>query len=274
MSHTPTPEPTGETTTAGTNEFVSASSSAPHQDQQPVAPEPRRRFKIHVDLQGVSYLRDTTTGDRYEISDDEGDFNSPPPEARGTDTDVSPSSPSSITEPSPQITGEEILAALVADLQRGPLSIEQAKRFNSIRGTLSLTRESLLTTSGLVAGQRYEIGHLSESVHVLRDEVSHRLDALNEAVVGASRKLERTLEDNLRILWATGATDLQLAELSASIRSSIHQPTSAFSTPPARSGPLAPQTDMAELQLSIDRAIPPRHDNEPDGSFERRAEPR
>ncbi|KAF8209583.1 hypothetical protein K438DRAFT_1960590 [Mycena galopus ATCC 62051] len=242
MSDTPTPDATGETATAGTNQFVSASSSTPHQEQQPDAPEPRRRFKIHVDFQGVSYLRDTTTGDRYEISDDEVDFNSPVPEAQGTDTDASPSSPSSITEPSPQITGEEILAA-----------------------------ESLLTTSGLVAGQRYEIGHLAGSVHALRDEVSHRLDALSEAVVGASHKLKRALEDNLRILCATGTTDLQLAELSASIRSNVCQPATMASIPPTHSGLLAPTTDMAELQPAIDRAIPPKRDNKSSEAFKHRA---
>ncbi|KAF8180274.1 hypothetical protein K438DRAFT_1976790 [Mycena galopus ATCC 62051] len=269
MSNTPTPEPTGETTTAGTTQFVSAGSSVPTQEQQPTAPEPRRRFKMHVDVHGVSYLRDTTTGNRFELSEDEMELNSPLPEGQGAATDTTPSSPSALTDTPPQITGEKILAALVADLQKGPLTMDLAKRFNSIRGMLSLTRESLLTTSGLVARQWYEIGHLSGSLHTLGDEVSNRMDALSEAVVGASHKLERVLENNLRILRATGATNLQLAELSASIRSSSRQPTIPISRPPAHLGPLATPTDMAEVQPSIDRALPPRCDNESNEVFER-----
>ncbi|KAF8169981.1 hypothetical protein K438DRAFT_2061433 [Mycena galopus ATCC 62051] len=131
---------------------------------------------MHVDLQGVSYLRDTTTGERYELSEDEMELNSPIPE-----------------EPRMQ----------------------------------------------------YEIGHLSGSLHMLRDEVSNRMDALSESAVGASHKLESALENNLRILRATGATDVRdvrLAELAASIRSSARQPP----------------TDMEEQQPSIDRALPPQ----------------
>ncbi|KAF8192705.1 hypothetical protein K438DRAFT_1969837 [Mycena galopus ATCC 62051] len=271
MSNNPNPEQTGETPTAGTTQFASATSNASQQEQLPAAPEPRRRFKLHVDIHGVSYLRDTTTGDRYELSEDEMELNSPLPDRLGAATDATPSSPSSLTEPPPNITGEEILAVLVADLQNGPLTVEQARRFNSIRGMLSLTRESLLTTTGLVAGQRYKIGHLSGSLHMLRDEVSNRMDALSEAMVGASHKLESALENNLRILRAMGATDMRLAELSASIRGSARQPVMPTAISPVQTGPLAPPTDMEEQQPSIDRALPPQRANESNDAFERRA---
>ncbi|KAF8143295.1 hypothetical protein K438DRAFT_1994009 [Mycena galopus ATCC 62051] len=132
MSNNPTPEPTGEMATAGTTQFASANSNVPQQEREQATPEPRRRFKMHVDLQGVSYLRDTTTGERYELSEDEMELNSPVPEEPRMASDATPSSPSSLTDPLPRITGEEILAALVADLQNGPLTVEQSRRFNSI----------------------------------------------------------------------------------------------------------------------------------------------
>ncbi|KAF8133129.1 hypothetical protein K438DRAFT_1998232 [Mycena galopus ATCC 62051] len=106
---------------------------------------------------------------------------------------------------------------------------------------------------------------------MLRDEVSNRMDALSESVVGTSHKLESALENNLRILRATGATDVRLAELAASIRSSARQPVHPTTLPPDHAGPLAQPTDMEEQQPSIDRALPPQCINEPNEDFERHA---
>ncbi|KAF8143281.1 hypothetical protein K438DRAFT_1783871 [Mycena galopus ATCC 62051] len=248
MSNNPTPEP------AGMTQYVSATSNATQQEQSPATPEPPRHFKIHVDIHGVSYLCDTTTGDRFKLSEDELDPGSPPINELGAASEATPSSPSSLTDPPPRLTGEEILAALVADLQNGPLTIEQSRCFNSIHGMLSLTRESLLTTTGMVA-----------------DEVTNCMDTLSEAVVAASHKLESALEDNLRILCATGATDVQLAELSTSIRSSARQPVLPVTLHPVRAGPLAQPTDMVEQQPHIERALPPQRAKEPHDAFERRA---
>ncbi|KAF8174806.1 hypothetical protein K438DRAFT_1979998 [Mycena galopus ATCC 62051] len=263
MSNTPTPEQMGESTTTGTTQYASANSAASEQGQQP-SPEPCQCFKIHADVHGISYLHDTTTGNRYELSEDEMELNDPLPEAQGTASDVFPSSPSLLTEPPPNIMGEEILAVLVADLQNGPLTVEQSWQFDSIRGMLSLMREYLLTTAGMVAGQRYETGHLFGSLHMLRDEI----DALSEAVVGASHKPESALENNLRILRVTGTTDVRLAELAASICSSAHQPVMLAPLHPAQAGPLAQLTDMEEQQPSIDRALPPQRAHKPSEAFE------
>jgi hypothetical protein len=111
------------------------------------------------------------------------------------------------------IPSEDLLAALVTDLWSDQLS-----RFSAIHGILSMSRQSLLTMTGLVAGQRDNICDIADSVCALRDEAMIRIDELSTAVVDATHKLKTTLENNLRILRATGATEEQLSALVGAVR--------------------------------------------------------
>ncbi|KAF7371684.1 hypothetical protein MVEN_00024600 [Mycena venus] len=285
--------PSGDTptaaTTANTSQFASAASQQ-GSTARAASPQslqnnrPPRRLKLTIDENKVAYLVDPTTGERYDVSDDENVLSGTPPRpilssARSPDLDVgslnggTPSSESDVTQSirgETTIPSEGILAALVDDLSAAPLTDAQLRRFQTLRGVLSRSRESLFTTTGLVAGQRDQYRGLAQSLRGLRDEVATRLEELGGEISDATHRLENTLENNLRILRATGTTDQQLTHLAEAVRRRRAQPINLATRLPTMSDPLANPVDLGELRETIDRALPPPQDSESAEEFYRR----
>ncbi|KAJ7870417.1 hypothetical protein B0H13DRAFT_2350373 [Mycena leptocephala] len=155
------------------------------------------RLKVRQDPDmGIAFLIDRETGDQYDVSDDESVLTTATCQQSPDGRRSRPSAGDTAFIPS-----EDLLAALVTDLRTDQLTDEQLSRFSALRGILSMT----------------------DSVRSLRDEVATRIDELSTAVVGATHKLETTLENNLRILRATGATEEQLSALDAQPMSILKQ---------------------------------------------------
>ncbi|KAK7023746.1 hypothetical protein R3P38DRAFT_2779224 [Favolaschia claudopus] len=277
----PRPDPT----TAGSSQFATASLEPQTDDQargpthsgatSPVGP----RLRVTMDANGVPYLVDPLTGTRYEVSDDEAVPDtlhpaSPPQpgpggEAEGTGGPT-PSSPSSLTREDSEaasLTPEMLLASLIADLSTVPLSEPQLSRFSTLRGIMSLSRDSLLTTTGLVAGQRDHVRGLARSLRQLRNDVAERFVELSEEITTANQRMEVTLSNNLRVLRATGATDTQLAQLVVAVHAGREQPLERVNLNATLHEPPPRLVELEELRPAVDRALPPRRNDESHEDF-------
>ncbi|KAJ7017134.1 hypothetical protein C8F04DRAFT_1279926 [Mycena alexandri] len=288
---------------AGTAPFLSATSQpGPLGNEEGPAPSAspgpmpkRQRVKVKLDADGIPYLLDPTTGTRYDVSDDEDVSLSTPPHASGskhaqgtgpthipsrgasgtegtlTDaSDITPSTPAEIQNgPLRGIPGEDLLQSLVADIGPGNgLTQRQKEKFSLLQGMMSMTRRSLLTSTGLVLGQRVAVVELADQVRELRDELADRIDALREGVATASDRIEAAIEDNVRVLRATGATEAQLASLVSALEQGKAHPLSPLAPMDA---PLrTPEMPLDDLQGPIDQALPPRQRHESAEAFQRR----
>ncbi|KAJ7177670.1 hypothetical protein C8R46DRAFT_1212417 [Mycena filopes] len=299
MATTPTPEvndPAAPSSTTGTT-FLSANSqpgAATSGHATSASPTPvRPRVKVHMDADGTHYLLDPSSGTRYNVSDDEdvplttsrnapggsGRQQAPPtiPGASSTAGDT-PSDASEITQsdlvdgPLRGIMGEDLLASLVEDILPvgDTMTGRQVGKFSALTGMLSMTRRSLLTTTGLVAGQRGNYRELAENVREFRDEVAERIEQLSDGIAEASTRLESTLEDNVRILRATGVTEAQLAQVVDALRQGKDDPFAAIAMPPLGAPLLATAADLGELRGPVNQALSPRQRNETADDFQRR----
>ncbi|KAF8143388.1 hypothetical protein K438DRAFT_1783793 [Mycena galopus ATCC 62051] len=225
--------------------------------------------------QSIAYLADPVTGQRFEVEDDENISESAArpwaPQARGNSTDVegTPSTTSSLGDDLP-LSGEALVSALATDLSSVPLTPHQLDKLSNFRNMFSMSREALLSTTGLVAGQRSEIVGLAGRVTTLRDEVSLRIDELSDAVVGASFRLESTLENNLRVLRATGATEVELKALAETVRQHHAQPIAPARMPLEVMGGLASPTNLGNAASAINTAMPPMQPHESIDDFHHR----
>ncbi|KAJ7062408.1 hypothetical protein B0H15DRAFT_958830 [Mycena belliarum] len=242
----------------------------------PRSPIRTARVKVRRDENGVHYLVDPKTGTRYDVSDDESiPLDGPPqasghPSKSGTPTAGTVSDTSDIADTvEAGFTSEGLLAALVTDLRTEALTDPQIARFNTLRGILSMTRTSLLSTTGLVAGQRANFLDVSEALREFRDEAAERFDPLNDEIGQATNRLESTLDNNIRVLRAIGATESQLASVAEAVQKGRDDPRR-----PAILLPLINRSDAAhialgDLQASVDHALPPQGAQESHKEFTR-----
>ncbi|KAJ7730543.1 hypothetical protein B0H16DRAFT_1469516 [Mycena metata] len=114
-------------------------------------------------------------------------------------SDVTPSSPAEIQNGLLRgIPGEDLLASLVSDI--GPaegLTKRQKEKFSLLQGMMSMTRRTLLTSTGVALGQRVNVVELGDQVRNLRDEFADRINALREGITAASDRIEGALENNV-----------------------------------------------------------------------------
>ncbi|KAK6967105.1 hypothetical protein R3P38DRAFT_3215999 [Favolaschia claudopus] len=228
---------------------------------------------------GLPVLVDPLTGTRYEVSDDEAvpDIQAPSPTRPAVPTvdtegtgGPTPSSPSSLTREDADnapLTPEVLLASLIADVSTSPLSEPQLSRFSTLRGIMSLSRDPLLTTTGLVAGQRDHVRGLARSLRQLRNDVAERFVELSEEITTANQRMEVTLSNNLRVLRATGATDAQLAHLVIAVQAGRDQPLERVNLDAQLHEPPAQAVQLEELRPAVDRALPPRREGESHEDF-------
>ncbi|KAJ7602008.1 hypothetical protein DFH06DRAFT_1153210 [Mycena polygramma] len=270
------------TSTTGTSQFASAASQPGDENGGGLHENPRPvpRVKVHIDAAGVPYMLDPATGQHYDVSDDEtvlphirGPTSSQQgsPRPSGTTLNSTPSEESDVTTSTdPPLTSESLLAALITDVRTAELTDDQLRRFNTIRAMLSLGRDSLLTTTALVAGQDLTIAGLAGSVRALRDEMANRIEELSDSVMNSGARIASTLDNNIRILRATGTTEESLAQLVASVNSRRAHPIQAIAMPPVRDLPPHMPKDMGNVQAEVDRTLSPRQAHESDEDWHRR----
>ncbi|KAJ7061451.1 hypothetical protein B0H15DRAFT_807932 [Mycena belliarum] len=270
---------------AQTGPFLSALSQENNNHGSPANPlassRAHARVKLHQDENGVHYLVDPQTGNRYDISDDENvPYESPSnptlaqlPRERtptaGTISDTSDINSGPQTAET-VVPAEAILAALVTDLRTEPLTDSQLARFSALRGVLSVSRTALLTTTALVAGQRTNFREASAALRGLRDEFADRIDTLSDDVVASTVQLKSTLDNNLRILRTIGSTEEQLAQIAEAVKKGQTDPIRPVIMPPIITRSEAAVTAMGDLQEQIDHALPPRGAHETHHEFMRR----
>ncbi|KAJ7093012.1 hypothetical protein B0H15DRAFT_947821 [Mycena belliarum] len=247
----------------------------------PMTSRAHARVKLHQDENGVHYLVDPQTGNRYDISDDENvPYESPSnptlaqlPQVRtptaGTISDTSDINSGPQTAET-VVPAEAILAALVTDLRTEPLTDSQLARFSALRGVLSVSRTALLTTTALVAGQRTNFREASVALRELRDEFADRIDTLSDDVVASTVQLESTLDNNLRILRTIGSTEEQLAQIAEAVKKGQNDPIRPVIMPPIITRSEAAETVLGDLQEQVDHALPPRGAHETHHEFMRR----
>ncbi|KAJ6579695.1 hypothetical protein DFH09DRAFT_1077284 [Mycena vulgaris] len=261
----------GQFLSARSTEAVSTDGASPANPPTIRSPV-HARVKVHRDEFGVNYLLDPITGNHYDVSDDEMVPDLPPRGSPLRNTSETSSEASDLTS-APRASGVVcggVLSALVLDIQSSPLTAEQQSRFTSVRGLLSVSRQSLLVTTGLVVGQRQNFRAATTSLREFRDEVATCIDSLSDGVVAATIHLEETVESNVQVLRAIGATEEQLAQLLAAVADSNSRPARAVYLHPGKKHPEVAVTDLGNLREPMDRALAPRGPRESAHDFQRR----
>ncbi|KAJ6503042.1 hypothetical protein DFH09DRAFT_1335712 [Mycena vulgaris] len=247
---------TGQFLSARSTEVVSTDGASPANPPTIRSPV-HARGKVHRDEFGVNYLLDPITSNHYDVFDDETVPDLPPRGSPLRNTSETSSEASDLTSARTSLepagsSAEELLSALVSDIQSSPLTAEQQSRFTSLRGLLSNFRAA------------------TTSLREFRDEVATCIDSLSDGVVAATIHLEETVESNVRVLRAIGATEEQLAQLLAAVADSNSRPACAVSLHPGKKHPEVAVTDLGDLREPMDRALAPRGPRESAHDFQRR----
>ncbi|KAJ7142985.1 hypothetical protein C8R44DRAFT_866238 [Mycena epipterygia] len=183
-------DPLPGNSTTNTGAFLSATSNQGPQGadgNNPPAPAnhppQNRHVKVRRDEFGVDYLIDLDTGVRYDVSDDEDlSLHTPPSQgllslgrtASQTISDASDisGSPQVQGAGSPEFNSETLLEEFTRNLNPSRLTNTQWSQFNTLRGMLTMGRQSLLSTTSLVAGQRVALQQSATALHEFRDDVA------------------------------------------------------------------------------------------------------
>ncbi|KAJ7088196.1 hypothetical protein C8R44DRAFT_892991 [Mycena epipterygia] len=252
-------DPLPGNSTTNTGAFLSATSNqepqgadgnTPHAPANP--PLQNRRVKVRRDEFGINYLIDPATGVQYDVSDDEDlSLHTPPPQgspflgrtSSQTISDASDisGSPQVQGAGSPEFNSETLLEEFTRNLNPGSLTNAQRSQFNTLRGMLTMGRQSLLSTTSLVAGQRVALQQSATALHEFRNDVAARFEDMNHSIVNNQERVDETLDNNVRILRAFGSTDQQLSTLIAAIAGFSPSPTISLPTLPT----VAPATEDA-----------------------------
>ncbi|KAF8195190.1 hypothetical protein K438DRAFT_1968524 [Mycena galopus ATCC 62051] len=264
--------------TADSAQYISAN-SVPETVQGPSGEHPppiaTTQLKLTMGPDMVAYLVDPLTGQRFDVEDDEDISESaarpwaPLSRDATTDADGTPSTTLLIGDKLP-LSGEALVSALATDLSAAPLSEQQLAKLSRLRSMFSMSRDALLSTTGLVAGQHTQVDRLAERVTSLRDEMSLHIEELSDEVIGASHRLESTLENNLRVLRITGATESELKLLAETVRQNRSHPVAPIQMHTEASVPIAPPTDLGNLKSALNNALPPMQPHESPEDFHRR----
>ncbi|KAJ7076423.1 hypothetical protein C8R44DRAFT_896570 [Mycena epipterygia] len=269
------PDPLPGSSTTNTGAFLSATSNqepqgadgnTPHAPANP--PLQNRCVKVRRDEFGIDYLIDPATGVQYDVSDDEDlSLHTPPPQGspflRRTSSqtisdasDIS-GSPQVQGAGSPEFNSETLLEEFTRNPNPGSLTNAQRSQFNTLRGMLTMGRQSLLSTTSLVAGQRVALQQSATALHEFCNDVAARFEDMNQSIVDNQERVDETLDNNVRILRAFSSTDQQLSTLIAAIAGFSPSPTISLPTLPT----VAPATEdaLGTLRPEVDKMLSPRN---------------
>ncbi|KAJ7220408.1 hypothetical protein C8J57DRAFT_1536889 [Mycena rebaudengoi] len=228
------PQNPAEAASAAGTEFF----SAPHQPgPSPVAlmlraiatsPSPSPRpvpppFTLHRDEDRSPFLVDAA-GARLEVSVEPqrgssslsgGPSGIPMHPARLFDRphDVDSSSSVESTLSESQQLAADGLPELALDINPDTLTSHQIDQLNTIRGIIGTATVRLLATTVIVADQQLATEQMHDTIQELKVEFVGRIESMCDEVNSQRSRLNRCLDDNLRLVRETGASVVQMGEV-------------------------------------------------------------
>ncbi|KAJ7870102.1 hypothetical protein B0H14DRAFT_2571518 [Mycena olivaceomarginata] len=162
---------------------------------------------------------------------------------------------------------------LALDIDPDTLSSSQMSQLNASRGHLGTAHSRVIAATALVAEQQAATETMHDSIQDLRGEMLSRVDSLRNEVNSRRSRLNRVIDDNLRIVLETGASGSQIKNLlhTMSQNGGVHRvdrPPPAIVEVPV----VAPQESIpANVRAAVDSTVTPRTVWESRDEFERRA---
>ncbi|KAJ7742066.1 hypothetical protein B0H16DRAFT_1464234 [Mycena metata] len=246
-----------------------------HSGRSPAMPQ----YHLYADEDGRPYLKDAH-GARYEITR-EGETTGPRQATDGIPMHHSalfgagastrePSSESDI-ELTPESGG---VPELDLDIDPDQLSTHQLSQLNAIRGHLGSLNSRVLVSTAAVAEHQAATEGLQDLIQDLRRDVVSRVDSLRNEANSQRSRLNRVLDDNLRVVKETGASNARVAEILQTMSKNGGANRVDRSAPTQADDPVvAPKEPIPEpVQAAINATLSPRRPDETHKSFERRAQ--
>ncbi|KAJ7684897.1 hypothetical protein DFH06DRAFT_1118551 [Mycena polygramma] len=183
------------------------------------------------------------------------------------------STESVLSESTPQEGTAVEYPELELDIDPELLNNDQIAQLNAIRGHMGTTQSRLLATTALMAETTTTTEMIQEDLIVFRAETVSRIDSLRNEVHTQRSRLNRCLDDNLRILRDTGASSAQIQNI---LRTMSKTTSSKGRAPMATSVAMqsivhSKETLPDEVRTSMYATIPPRTSDESAEDFEKRA---
>ncbi|KAJ7024468.1 hypothetical protein C8F04DRAFT_1192386 [Mycena alexandri] len=248
-------------------------SLGPSSSPIPTLPE----YTLFLDEDGILFLRDVY-GSCYEITRGASDalFQSSltgvpmhhlrlfGPSTRG------PSTESDLSDLTP--AGE--LPQLNLDIDPDLLDSTQISQLNAIHEHLGSMNSRIITTTAMVAEHQAATEQMQDNIQQLRRDVLSRVDSLRNEVNSQRSRLNRVLDDNLRVVLETGASNDHVAGIlnTMSKNGGAHRMARA---PPAQldDPSVAPREPLpSAVKQAVDTAVSPRTAGESHESFDRCAQ--
>ncbi|KAJ7488628.1 hypothetical protein B0H11DRAFT_2230160 [Mycena galericulata] len=257
--------------TTGNTPFVSATSQAPALDDDQAQSADRTTSpdapsgltaRLETDAHGRRFLRELDTGLRIDIVEADGsiftgDFGIPQNPAHRTPDPSTVSDESDITPGSQPtaVSPEAMVNTLIDGIDTNTLSLNQRGMLHTIKGALTTGRTRLLNTTAVVVNQRKDTQELRSALKEFRNETAARI-----------------LEFGAQL---DEGADAPTALMSSFVKISAMGSTTIRTRFP---NPVLPTVNNTEsfpikeaLMQEIDRAVPPRQQDESTADFERRA---
>ncbi|KAJ6570209.1 hypothetical protein DFH09DRAFT_1080352 [Mycena vulgaris] len=141
-------------------------------------------------------------------------------------------------------------------------------------GHLGTANARLVATTAIVAEKQAATEDMHDAIQATRADVISRVDSLKDEVNSQRARLNRCLDNNLRLLRDTGASNARINTIlhTMSRNGGTHR---VDRLPTASVGPVSqaqsPRIIPEPIQSMVDNAIPPRGNNESAAEFDRRA---
>ncbi|KAJ7260850.1 hypothetical protein B0H12DRAFT_1069566 [Mycena haematopus] len=143
---------------------------------------------------------------------------------------------------------------------------------NTIKGHLGTAHEHLYTTTAILAEQQETTDGIQDALQVVRAEVLSRLESLLNEVHSHQSRINRCLDDNVRILRETGASRSQLQGLLQSIAKVANNPENIDGSTRVNHPTAHPRESIPpDIQSQAAAILPPRQPTEDQADFDKRA---
>ncbi|KAJ7220380.1 hypothetical protein C8J57DRAFT_1254214 [Mycena rebaudengoi] len=166
--------------------------------------------------------------------------------------------------------GSSPMAELLSRIQPGLLSQDDLTRLHLIRAMLSTSREHLLASTVLITQQQELIAQTHESIIELRDRTASHLASLHNEVTSGQSKINRILNDNVRVLRELGVSNMALDSIMASTTQTALEDSPKPKLPPLGSVSHRSASPPKDIQGDMESVVAPRGTNESTEEYERR----
>ncbi|KAJ7761157.1 hypothetical protein DFH07DRAFT_957227 [Mycena maculata] len=183
-----------------------------------------------------------------------------------------PDDTSSLTDSVPVDTGVDGYPELNLDIDPDTLSSAQIAQLNAIRGHIGTANARILVTTAIVAEQQAATEEMQNTIQDLRTEVVSKVDSLRNEVNSQRSRLNRCLDDNLRMVRETGASSVQVNEILRTMNRNGGANRADREAPPHLEHPaVAPREQIPSvIRDVVDQAVSPHGPEETAEQFDRR----